>query len=86
MSNMWLRERCPQCFKQLINSRFDATFRAAEGMERLCFDVPAALCDECDQLYVDPDLLRLLDVGGARCVFAIESDRVLQEHVWSSAE
>jgi hypothetical protein len=81
----WLRDRCPQCEQGLINSRFDATFRLSDATERLCFAVPAALCKGCHQLYIDPDLVELLDVGTGRCVFAIESDRVMQERTWADA-
>ena len=81
----WLRDRCPQCELGLINSRFDATFRLADATERLCFAVPAALCKACHQLYIDPELVELLDVASGRCVFAIESDRVLQERTWADA-
>src|SRR3972149_3702416 len=79
-----LRERCPQCGRQLINTRFDTTFRLDDGAERLCFGIPGGLCEDCHQLYIDPELIELLDLGDARCVFAIESDRVLQEEAWSS--
>ena len=82
----WLRERCPQCSRRLINSRFDATFRLSDTTERLCFGIPAALCEDCAQLYIDPDLLALLDVRDGRCVFAIESDLVLQREACSSAD
>ncbi|MBA2557646.1 MAG: hypothetical protein H0V12_09955 [Chloroflexi bacterium] len=79
----WLRERCPQCEQRLINSRFDATFRLSDATERLCFGVPAALCSDCHQLYIDPELVELLDVSAGRCVFAIESDSVMQEQAWA---
>jgi hypothetical protein len=82
----WLREQCPQCSRGLVTSRFDATFRMADATERLCFAIPAALCRDCHQLYIDPDLIELLDVAGGRCVFAIESDVVLQERAWASAD
>ena len=80
------REQCPECDRRLINSRFDTTFRMSDGTERLCFGIPAALCEDCHQLYIDPELIELLDVNAGRCVFAIESDRVLQEEVWSGAD
>lgn len=78
-------DNCPHCTRRLVNSRFDATFRMADGDERLCFGLPAALCEDCQQLYVDPDLIDLLDVPSGRCVFAIESDMVLRE-AWSGAD
>jgi hypothetical protein len=81
-----LRERCPQCARQLVNTRFDTTFRLDDGAERLCFGIPGGLCEDCHQLYIDPELIELLDLSESRCVFAIESDRVLQEEAWSSAE
>jgi hypothetical protein len=76
------RERCPACRRPLIGSRFDTTFRLADGSERLCFGIPAGLCGACHQLYIDPDLIELLDLGTGRCTFAIESDIVLQEQAW----
>lgn len=79
-------ERCPRCLRRLIVSRFDTTFRLPDRTERLCFAIPGGLCEACSQLYIEPELLELLDLGDARCVFAIESDLVLQEQAWSSAE
>jgi hypothetical protein len=80
------RQRCPQCMRPLINTRYDATFRLADRSERLCFGIPAGLCEDCHQLYIDPELIELLNLGAGRCVFAIESDLVLQEEAWSSAD
>ena len=77
------RDRCPACTKLLISSRFDATFRLPDQSERLCFGIPGGLCADCHQLYIDPDLIELLDLGPGRCTFAIESDLVLQERAWS---
>lgn len=74
-----LRDHCPGCRQQLVESRFDATFRLPDRTERLCFGVTAALCTECHQLYLEPDVITLLDVRDGRCVFAIESDVVLQQ-------
>ena len=37
------------------------------------------MCADCHQLYLDPDLLEVLDIPDGRCVFAIESDDVVQE-------
>src|SRR3954449_959388 len=81
-----LRERCPGCSRKLIVTRFDTTFRLPDRSERLCFGVPGGLCEDCHQLYIDPDLIELLDLAEGRCVFAIESDLVLQEQAWSSAD
>jgi hypothetical protein len=72
-------DNCPHCTRLLVNSHFDAAFRMPDGKERLCFTLPAGLCQECQQLYIDPDLIDLLDVPDGRCVFAIESDLVLRE-------
>jgi hypothetical protein len=80
------RERCPRCAKSLVSTRFDTTFRLPDRSERLCFGIPGGLCEDCHQLYIDPDLIDLLDLGSGRCVFAIESDRVLQQRTWSGAE
>ena len=77
----WLRDACPQCSAQLIDSRFDTTFRLPDGEERLRFAIPASLCTRCHQLYLDPDLIDLLDIPDGRCVFAIESDREVRERV-----
>ena len=78
------RERCPRCSHKLIVTRFDTTFRMRDRSERLCFGMPGGLCEDCKQLYIDPDLIELLDLGDGRCVFAIESDLVVQEQAWSS--
>jgi hypothetical protein len=77
------RDRCPACTRLLVSSRFDATFRLPDQSERLCFGIPGGLCADCHQLYIDPDLIELLDLGPGRCTFAIESDLVLQERAWS---
>lgn len=81
-----LGTKCPQCARRLVNSRFDATFRMSDGEERLCFALPAGLCEDCQQLYIDPDLIDMLDLPKGRCVFAIETDQVLMREAWSSAE
>lgn len=77
------RDRCPACSRLLISTRFDTTFRMPDQTERLCFGIPGGLCSDCHQLYIDPDLIELLDLGTGRCTFAIESDLVLQEQAWS---
>ena len=81
-----LTQRCPQCERPISGTRFDATFRLPDRTERLCFGIPAGLCEHCHQLFVDPELLELLDLGAARCVFAIESDLVLQQEAWTSPD
>lgn len=81
-----LRDRCPECMRRLVTTRFDATFRLPDRTERLCFGIPGGLCEDCHQLYIDPELIEMLDLASGRCVFAIESDLVLQEHAWSSAD
>ena len=73
---------CPICSRSLLSSHFDATFRLPEGDERLFFGIPASLCQVCQQLYLDPDLIDLLEVPEGRCTFAIESDRVLTREAW----
>jgi hypothetical protein len=80
------RDRCPACGHRLISTRFDTTFRLPDRSERLCFGIPGGLCEDCSQLYIDPDLIELLDLAEGRCVFAIESDLVVQEQAWSSAD
>jgi len=79
------REHCPRCSKRLVNSRFDTTFRLPDGSERFSFGIAAGLCEDCHQLYIDPGLVELLGLGQGRCVFAIESDKVLQEPASASA-
>lgn len=80
------RERCPICARRLITTRFDTSFRMPDETERLCFGIPGGLCEDCHQLYIDPELIELLDLRDGRCVFAIESDLVVQEQAWSSAD
>ena len=81
-----LRDRCPGCSRRLIITRLDTTFRLYERNERLCFGISGGLCEDCHQLYIDPELIELFGLGDARCVFAIESDLVMQEEAWSSAD
>ena len=50
------------------------------------FGLPASLCEICQQLYLDPDLIELLEVPEGRCTFAIESDQVLKRGAWLTAE
>ena len=50
-----LRERCPALHAKLIITRFDTTFRMPDRSERLCFGIPGGLCEDCHQLYIDPD-------------------------------
>jgi hypothetical protein len=77
---------CPVCARSLISSRFDTTFRLTDGRERFFFGLPASLCEMCQQLYLDPDLIELLDVPEGRCTFAIETDQVLMREAWSRAD
>jgi hypothetical protein len=81
-----LRDHCPECTRLLVTTRFDATFRLPDRTERLCFGIPGGLCEDCHQLYLDPGLIEMLGLRDGRCVFAIESDLVLQEQAWSSAD
>jgi hypothetical protein len=50
-----------------------------DASERLCFAIPAALCSDCHQLYLDPEMIEILNIPDGRCVFAIESDSVMRE-------
>src|SRR5919206_228165 len=63
-----LRERCPACTRRLITTRFDTTFRLPDRTERLCFGIPGGLCEDCHQLYIEPDLIELLDLRQQRIV------------------
>lgn len=83
MSRTRERDRCPSCARKLVTSKFDTTFRMADRSERLCFGIPAGLCQDCHQLYIDPGLITMLDLADARCVFAIESDLVIQEQAFA---
>jgi hypothetical protein len=71
-------ETCRFCTGELLTSVYDTVFRDPEAEERLFFAIPGALCVPCRQLYVDQQLIGILGLDGARCTFAIESDRVLQ--------
>ena len=71
-------ETCRFCSGELLTSVFDTVFRDPEADERLFFAIPGALCVPCRLLYVDQQLIGILGLDGARCTFAIESDRVLQ--------
>ena len=71
-------EACRFCGRRLFTSVFDTAFRDAASEEHLFFAVPGALCVPCKQLFIDHQLLTILGLGEARCVFAIESDRILQ--------
>lgn len=71
-------ETCRFCTGTLLTSVFDTVFREPEAEERLFFAIPGALCVPCRQLYVDQQLIGILGLDGARCTFAIESDRILQ--------
>jgi hypothetical protein len=79
------RDHCTRCSKRLVSTRFDTTFRLPDRSERLCFGIQGGLCEDCHQLYIDPELVELLDLSQGRCVFAIESDTVLQEQASASA-
>ncbi|HEX2221181.1 MAG TPA: hypothetical protein VHK06_01530 [Candidatus Limnocylindria bacterium] len=72
-------EACRFCGGTLRSSVYDATFRdEVSDQERLFFAIPGALCIPCRQLYVDQQLIGILGLDGARCTFAIESDRTLR--------
>jgi len=71
-------ETCRFCGGTLLTSVFDTAFREEQADERLFFAIPGALCVPCRQLYVDQQLIGILGLQGARCTFAIESDRVLR--------
>jgi len=77
----WLRDNCPVCGEALFASRFDAVFRMQDETERLAFEVPAALCTACRQLYVEPAQIERHGVPEGRCTFAIESDVALRERI-----
>jgi hypothetical protein len=78
-------ESCRFCSGTLLTSVFDTAFRDQSAEERLFFAVPGALCVPCRQLYVDQQLINILGLDGARCTFAIESDRVLRANQTEAA-
>ncbi len=43
------------------------------------------MCKDCQQLYVSPELIDLLEVRG-RCTFAIESDVFMRDQAWATAD
>ena len=53
----------PPLQPRLIMTRFDTTFRLPDRTERLCFGIPGGLCEDCHQLYIDPELIELLDLA-----------------------
>ncbi len=67
---------CASCDRPLAWGRFEARFRLRDGRSRDLLDVPGCLCRRCGILFVDPRLLELAGLAGARCVMAIESERV----------
>jgi hypothetical protein len=78
-------DTCRFCDGALLSSVFDTAFRDSDADERLFFAIPGALCVPCRQLYVDQQLIGILGLDGARCTFAIESDRVLHAGPASAA-
>ena len=72
---MPLPDRCASCHRPLAWGRFEARFRLSDGRSRDLVDVPGCLCRPCGILFVDPRLLELAGLAGARCVMAIESER-----------
>ena len=80
------QDHCPECGRQLFDSRFDTTFRLEDGTERLCFNLPGGLCVQCNQLFADPDDIDRLGLRRGRCVFAIESDDVLVQRATHLAD
>jgi phage FluMu protein Com len=84
MTVLAVRVKCPHCGARIHKSKFDATFRLRDGGERLCLNLPSGLCAPCNKLYIDPELIELLDLGPTRCVFAIESASVAYEERMSA--
>jgi len=77
-----LRETCPRCDKPMFLSRFDATFKKRNAREeRQVFGLIAALCNLCRELYIDPELLTLLNLEEFKCTFAIEQDAAWRARV-----
>jgi len=65
-------ERCPRCESGWLSTRFDTALRLPDRASGLCFGIPAGLCEGLHQLYIDPELIELLDLGQGRCRLAIE--------------
>ena len=78
-------DRCTSCRRPLAWGRFEARFRLADGRTRDLFDLPGCLCRACGILFVDPRLLDLAGLDGARCVMAIESERLSAARAFEAA-
>ena len=68
-------DRCDTCSRPMEWGRFEARFRLPDGRSRDLVEIPGCLCRPCAILFIDPRLLELAGLGGARCVMAIESER-----------
>ena len=77
---------CPQCGRSLLISCFDTTFAFAGGDERQLLGLPGGMCQPCQQLYLEPQLIDRLVLAAARCTFAIESDQFLLQEAWVAAD
>ena len=63
---------CPVCNRKPSTRASTRRSVLPGGSERFFFGLPASLCDVCQQLYLDPDLIEMLSVPEGRCTFAIE--------------
>ena len=80
------RDRCPACSRRLVITRFDTTFRLPDKSSGSASVSRVACVRTATSCTSIPELIDLLDLCEGRCVFAIESDLVLQEQAWSSAD
>jgi hypothetical protein len=75
------QDRCPSCGGTIAWGRYEASFRLPSGRTRNLVDVPGCVCASCAVLYVDPRLIQLAGLTGARCLMAIESERTASVRV-----
>lgn len=72
---------CPSCLRDALISQFDLAVAGDDGIERLFFGVPAAVCGTCGWLMIDDQLERLFSIAASQVIQAIETDRILLEGV-----
>jgi hypothetical protein len=71
---MPIPDRCATCNRAVAWGRYEASFRLPSGRIRNLVDLPGCVCPSCSVLYLDPRLIELAGLTGARCLMAIESE------------
>ncbi len=74
-------DQCLTCGRTLAWGRYEATFRLPNGHTRNLVELPGCVCGTCDMLYLDPRLIELAGLTGARCVMAIESEMAVRARI-----